>query len=108
MENVATRSLIVPSILLSQSFPIMDAPVNHLKAERLVNTLRLVVIEPRVRCHLDASVTTGPVFRRGQELCADTFPPVEFRDEPPFDESDGNACVAAVGMRTQAHLHKAN
>jgi hypothetical protein len=85
----------------------MDASVNDLKAERFVNTLRPVVVEPRVRCHLDASVTSRPLLRSRQELRAGALPPVLLGDEPTFNEPDWSFRVAAIGARTLSHLQKA-
>jgi hypothetical protein len=56
----------------SKSLPVMDAPVNNLKPKCFMHMLRRLVVEPRVRCHLDASMTPSPIFIR---WCSETNQP---------------------------------
>lgn len=84
----------------------MDAAVNNLELECLVNALRQVVINPCIRRHLGATLTSRPVFGGSQETCSYASSPIVFRDEPAFHKTHRLLWVAAVRMGSQTGFEK--
>ena len=87
---------------------IVDAPVNDLKAERFVAGLRESVVNPCIRSHFDAAVTPRPIFCCRKQAAADTAVPSPFGDIPALQIADRPRRTAAIGMRSQVDLSKAN
>jgi len=80
----------------------MDAAIDNLKPERLVNALRQGVVYPGIGCHFDAAVPPRPVLCCRQQQCAYTFFAMAFRYEPALHETDGMLRIeGAHGMRTR-------
>lgn len=66
----------------------MDAAINNLKVERLVNALRQGMVYPRIGRHLDAALAPRPVFSRPQEQCPYAFFAITFQYKPALYETD--------------------
>jgi len=71
-----------------------------------MRSLRLVVIDPRVRRHLPAALLTGPLLGGAHEASANSLMSKPFRHEPPFHEADRAVGVAPIRVGTQADLKK--
>ena len=88
----------------SQSFAVVDTAINDLKPQRFVSALGYVIVEPRIRRHLNAPVAPCPVFGSRHKLCAYALLTLTLQYEPTLDEPYRNSGVAAVGVRAQANF----
>jgi len=73
-----------------------------------MDALRLLIIDPRVRRHLDTSLTAGPILCGSQQLGAHALTPVAGGDVPSLDETHRFCNIAAIGMGAQTCLEEAN
>lgn len=77
----------------------MHAAIDNLKAKRLVDSLRIDIVNPGIGSHLDATLATRPILCSRQQQGAHAPPAMAFHHEPTFHETNGVAWVAAVGVR---------
>jgi hypothetical protein len=90
-----------------EGLAVEDAAFGDLETESLVGVLGEEVIELRVGGHFGAALGASPVFGGREERGADADAAVSFDDVPAFDVADGVGWVAAVGVRAEAGLEKA-
>src|SRR5207253_5544597 len=77
------------------------AALHNLKSQRLVHSLRYLVMDRRIRSHLDTSLAARPIFRSSQEFRSNPLLPPVLRDVPTIHMTDEIACLASIGVPAQ-------
>jgi len=76
----------------------MYAAVDDLKAQRFVRALRDSMVNPGIRCHLNAALVSRPLLGGPNEPSSDSLPAMSRINVPSFNEADGMRRIATVGM----------
>jgi hypothetical protein len=69
-------------------------------------SLRYLVMDRRIRSHLDTSLAARPILCSSQEFRSNPLPPPVLRDVPTLHVTDGIACLASIGVRAQTGFQK--
>ena len=95
-----------PTGWISQRLAVMHAAIHHLVSKRLMHALRHIIVNPGVRCHLNAPLVACPVFCRGQESPAYTPVSMILSNVPTLDIANRAGWIAAVCVGTQIDFQK--
>src|SRR6266550_1821558 len=71
-----------------------------------VRSLRYLVMDRRIRSHLDTSLAARPILRSSQQFRSNPLLPPVLRDVPTFHITDGIARLASIGVRAQTGFQK--
>ena len=85
----------------------MYAAVDYLKSQRLVRSLRFLVVDQCVRRQLAAAMPAAPFLGGPHQLSAYAAASSFFAHEPTLDKSNRTRRIATVRMRAQSHFQKA-
>ena len=89
-----------------ESLPVVYAPVDDFKSQRIVGALSRFVVDEGVGPHFETAPCARPVLGGAHEGAADSAMSSPFADKPALDKADRTRGTAAVGMRSQPHLEK--
>ena len=81
---------------ISQGLTVVHTAVYHLVPERLMHALGHLIVDPSVRCHLNAPLAACPVFCRGKKFPTDPLVSMVLSNIPTLDIAHWVQRVAAV------------